>query len=186
MTRFDSDTDTRPGNETGRFALLTDAPDRFESLAATLRQYTPGRHGEVSLWTAVERFRAPSGTHPPYRGLARTEARNITADRVAASEAQANLVAYSLANAGWDVRVEVILDAGVEAISFRLGDNGIGLLVTEGGTRLAESARTAAALAGCALLLLPSHADEDGGVSYLAGLFGRKQAAPGRLRVFHG
>jgi hypothetical protein len=186
MTTFDSETDARSENERGGIAFLSDAPDRLDTLAATLRQYTPARAGGVFLWSAVERFRAPSGTHPPYRGLARREARCITTERVAAAEAQANLVAHSLANSGWDARVEVILDPGVEAISSRLRDNGIELLVTEGGTRLAEAARTAAALAGCALLLLPSHIERGDGVSHFAGLFGRRQGAPNRLRLFHG
>jgi hypothetical protein len=179
-------TDFAPGPPSGRFALLTDRPDELDGLAGALRQYASGGVREVFAWTGVERFRAPSGTHPPYRGLARVEARKITAERVADAESRAQALVRSWSASSWPTHTEVILDACIDTIASRLQINRIELLITPGRNGMEGLARAAAARAGCALLLVPLKADADA-VDHRSGwLFGKRHASTGRLGAFHG
>ena len=179
-------TDLAPAPASGRFALLTDRPDELDGLAGALRQYAAGSVREVFAWTAVERFRAPSGTHPPYRGLARVEARNITAERVADAESRAQALVRSWPASDWQAHAEVILDACTDAITSRLLTNQIELLITPGRAGLEGLVRAAAARAGCALLLVPAKPDADTSSQRSGWLFGKRHASAGRLGALHG
>jgi hypothetical protein len=145
--------DTRP--EYRRVAILAGDPARLTALAAALRQFAAADGRQVLLWAGVQRFRAPSSTHPPYRGLARVEARNITVDRVTEAEASLAVAASALAGQGWQVEAEVILDTGMEGIIERLAMSEVELLVTEPAA-FGGQAEKIASRAGCALLLVPS------------------------------
>ena len=149
-----------------KFALLIERPERLTALGLTLRQTGSSDLGEVFLWLNVERFRAPSSTPLPYRSLARTEARNITAGRVAQGEAEALEATRSWGSEGWQTRIESFIDATPEELAFRLRHEGIDLLVSEDRSRSPGLASRAAALANCPLLLVPrTDMPPDGAVS---------------------
>ena len=138
-----------------RVVLLTDSAAQLPMLAQALREFAAGEVREVLVWLQVERFRAPSSTHPPYRGLARIEARNITAERAAAIETEARESMPTWA-AGWQTSIEAVLDASAVSIAVQLQAEEIDLVVTLGHAgRNRELGADAAAIAGRPLLLVP-------------------------------
>jgi hypothetical protein len=141
-----------------RVAVLTDEPDELPNLGLALRQFASDEVNEVVVWLVVERFRAPSSTHPPYRLLARQEARDITAQRSERAEAAAAVVVQAWDGYGWQIGLEAVLDASPESIAARLLDQEIDLLVSEGESGAGRMAAKASTTAGCPLLLVPSDA----------------------------
>jgi hypothetical protein len=147
-----------------RVALLAASPEQLASLVQALRQLASDDVHEVFVWLDIERFHAPSSTHPPYRQLARAEARNITAARIARNETEAWEAMRALTGHGWLIQVESFLDATPSLIASRLVSDEIGLLVSEGeGT--AGLAAKAAAEGGCPLLLVPPDGGPSGAVA---------------------
>jgi hypothetical protein len=148
-------TQTRTGHKHQRVVLLPDNPAQLPLLAQALRELAGSEVSEVIVWLRVERFHAPSSTHPPYRRLARIEARNITAERASAAEAAAHESMPSWAE-GWQTSLEAVIDASAKSIAARLIADEIDLAVTPGDRGLSrELATAAAALAGRPLLLVP-------------------------------
>jgi hypothetical protein len=142
-----------PDTQYHRVALLVEQPAQVAELGAPLRQLALQGVREVYVWLCVERFKAPSGTHPPYRSLARQEAREITAQRVAGAEASAALSVPSLSGPGRETRVESVLDPTPEAIAARLLASKVDLLISAGESGSGLGVK-AASLAGCALLIV--------------------------------
>jgi hypothetical protein len=124
-----------------------------------LRQFASESVREVAVWPTVERFRAPSSTHPPYRSLARHEARSITSDRAAAAVAKTEESVQSWHGFAWQTTVEVLVDVSSEALAQRLTQLGIDLLVVAEGERSTASAVRASERAACPALLVPSARD---------------------------
>ncbi|MPZ49409.1 MAG: hypothetical protein GEU75_08960 [Dehalococcoidia bacterium] len=167
--------------EFSHVALFTSQPARLPGLVASLRQFAGGEGRKLLLWANAERFRAPPGLHPPYHALGRIEARNLTADRVAAAETATAEASATLAAEGWEVTSEILLDATSADVLSRLDANQIELLVTESAS-FAGQAERLAAKAGCALLLVPDSEHATTGAS--AG--GRANQAGRLSRVLHG
>jgi hypothetical protein len=148
-----------------KVALLSGNAGQLPALGQALRQFASEEVREVSVWLNVERFRAPSSTHPPYRALARIEAHNITANRVTQSETEGRDLTQAWAEYGWQTHVEAILDASEATIASRLREREIDLLVCEDASETARLGAKAAALAACPLFLVPRNGAGSDGVS---------------------
>jgi hypothetical protein len=158
-------------------ALLADRPAEVQSMVEALEDYASPEPRQIQVWLSIERFRAPSGIHPPYRSLARTEARNITAGRIAEAEASAKEALQRT-----EVRtaqIESLLDTDSAAVALLLQDEQIDLLVCQVGTKAAIIGGQAAARAACSLLLVPRSASADGQVGFGAHSIGRLIRAHG-------
>jgi hypothetical protein len=138
-----------------RVAVLTDKPDRLPKLGEALRDFAPSEVRQVLVWLTVERFCAPSGTHPPYRSMARLEARNITIERAAKAQAEASEAMRLWRDFDWQTDVEPVFDVSADVLAHRLLDEEIDLLVTTEAERSAALAVKGSEKAACALLLVP-------------------------------
>ena len=143
------------GQTPANIAFLGQDGSALEALDKTIQQLAPSGVKSVHAWMAVERFRAPSSTHPPYRGLARQEARNITAERIVRAEAEVAAAMRRWSERGWQATSEVILDLDATALAARLDERAIDLLVCDSGSALVRLAEKVASQTGLPLLLLP-------------------------------
>jgi hypothetical protein len=164
---------------TKNVAVLTDRPAHLAQLGAALRRFAASDIESMRVWVNVERFRAPSSTPVPYRTLARIEARNITAERLAAAEASATEAAGSWSTSAV-VRIEAIAGADAEAIVERMTRCEVDLLACDAASGVVGLAERVAALTGRPVLLISD--DEP----RLSPAQHRTNAAARLLRAFHG
>jgi hypothetical protein len=138
-----------------RVAILAEAPERLKELGRAIYEFAADDILQVFVWIPVECFRAPSGTHPPYRDLARLEARRITEERRSKAEAETAKAVLAWSDFDWHTQIEAIPDLTAAVLARRLRDKEIGLLVASEGGRVSSLAAKAAKEAACPLLLVP-------------------------------
>jgi hypothetical protein len=174
--------ETQAGSRYANVAVLTDRPAGLGRLQQPLRQLAP--HADaVHVWLGVERFRAPSSTHPPYRVLARAEARNITAERLLQAAAGAREAVATWAADIATPDIAAILDPTTADIIARIVAAEIDLLVCDADSGVVALAERAASQTGRPLLLVPA-ADDD--LARTTQTRSRTNPAARLLRALHG